>query len=122
MKNLGAPKFFAGAPKKKELGAPVQPVQKVSLEPWEYSVEADAAYRYPCRMFQGPSHLLSLILPRPYPHHTQHQQYRLKSLNPAIRKERKMHLFYTLNNAKIIWDSGSKPEGLLTLTAKHFQL
>ncbi len=31
--NLGAPNFCAGAPKKKKLGAPVQPVQKVSLEP-----------------------------------------------------------------------------------------
>ncbi len=29
-KNLGAPNFCAGAPKKKKLGAPVQ---KVSLEP-----------------------------------------------------------------------------------------
>ena len=39
MKNLGAPKFFAGAPKKKELGAPVQPVQKVSLEPWTIFID-----------------------------------------------------------------------------------
>jgi hypothetical protein len=33
MKNLGAPKFSAGAPKKNKLGAPVQPMQNVSLEP-----------------------------------------------------------------------------------------
>ncbi len=32
-KNLGAPNFCAGAPKKKKLGAPVHPVQNVSLEP-----------------------------------------------------------------------------------------
>ncbi len=31
---MGAPNFCAGAPKKKKLCAPVQPVQKVSLEPW----------------------------------------------------------------------------------------
>ena len=38
---------------------------------------------------------------------------RLQSLNLAIRKQRKMHFFHTLNNAKIIWDSRSKPKGLL---------
>jgi hypothetical protein len=34
MKNVGAPKFSARAPKKNKLGAPVQPMQNVSLEPW----------------------------------------------------------------------------------------
>lgn len=33
LKNLRAPNFCAGAPEKKKLGAPVQPWQKVSLEP-----------------------------------------------------------------------------------------
>ena len=31
MKNMCAPKFCAGAPKKWKLGTPVQPMQKVSL-------------------------------------------------------------------------------------------
>lgn len=38
---------------------------------------------------------------------------RLKSLNPVIKKQHKMRFFQTLNNAKFIWDSRSKPKGLL---------
>ncbi len=36
--HFGAPNFCAGAPNKKKLGAPVQPVQKVSLEPCFYNL------------------------------------------------------------------------------------
>lgn len=38
---------------------------------------------------------------------------KLKSLNPAIKKQHKMHFFQTLKNAQIIWDSRSQPKGLL---------
>ena len=38
---------------------------------------------------------------------------KLNSLNPAIKKQHKMPFFKTLNNAKTIWDSRSKPSGIL---------
>ncbi len=34
-------------------------------------------------------------------------------LNPAIRKNRRINFFKTLNHAKLIWDPQSKPKGLL---------
>lgn len=38
---------------------------------------------------------------------------KLKTLNPTIKKHKKMNFFQTLNNAKVIWDPRSKPKGIL---------
>ena len=64
MKNLGAPKFSAGAPKKNKLGAPVQPMQNVSLEPC-YGLYASPSTRsnnppYDAMVY---NHCIHIILP-----------------------------------------------------------
>lgn len=35
------------------------------------------------------------------------------SLNPAIAKLKKYHIFHTVNHARVLWDSKTKPKGLL---------